>query len=434
MGKDKDKGKKLVKVNGVEISIPEYYQQVDSDPEDPENSLSFAAQTEYARCFVLITPVDYSKSLPRKQEDLIEGIRQYLHENQGFIKVDTGDDYVYSIIKTMKEPSGVQYILTYQRFCKGFIVNIQGFFEESGITGLRDSTVYSILRNENIIGTDDDAFKGWAQDPYDANITIGARMNLSEDEEFDEKFPEFPLSLCREFVNTIVDNKVKDKKAEKIKKGAKDMFSVIASKTADVATAGSGYAKQGFDVAKKGAGVAANSIVKAAGNVAKTGKEAHMAVLKYIDEKKNAKFLATKLQSFEDGVKEGKIEAVDFIKKYANFCLAATAVSFFFARCDGEISEEEQLEIQFDLDSIIKNKDLPQEIRNKLAEISLNQDLKFDEVAGYLDGVGVETVLEFQKDIDEIIYADGVVTESEKEAKAQFEEYLRKRLEAREHE
>ena len=70
----------------------------------------------------------------------------------------------------------------------------------------------------------------------------------------------------------------------------------------------------------------------------------------YVDKKKNSRFLKTKLQSFEDGMKAGKYQAVDYIKKYANFCLAATALSYYFARCDGDISEEELLEIQFDLD------------------------------------------------------------------------------------
>ncbi len=215
-----------------------------------------------------------------------------------------------------------------------------------------------------------------------------------------------------------------------VKESAKEMLSLLATKASGVASAGSEYAKGGLEVAKKGTGIAKDSIVKVASGAVKTGKDAQKAVLKYVDKKKNAKFLEAKMRSFEDGVKEGKIETVDYIKKYANFCLAATALSFFFARCDGDISDEELLEIQFDLDSIAKNRDLPQEIRNKLAEISLNRELEFGEVARYLDGVGVETVLEFQKDVDEIIFADGVVTKEEKEAKEKFDKYLRKRLEA----
>jgi len=214
------------------------------------------------------------------------------------------------------------------------------------------------------------------------------------------------------------------------KEDAKEAFSVVSEKTTSLANKGAEYAKEGANAAKKGAHIAKNQLSKAADNVAKTSKEAQMAVLKYVDERKNRKYISSKLSAFEDGLKEGKIEAVDYIKKYANFCLATTAVSFFFARCDGEISKEERLEIQFDLDSIVKNKDLPVEIRAKLAEISLNTGMKFDDVAYYLDQVGIETVLEFQKDIEEIILADGTVTEEEKKAKQQFDGYLQRRLEA----
>ena len=30
-------------------------------------------------------------------------------------------------------------------------------------------------------------------------------MNLSEQEQFDEQFPGFPLSMCREFINCVVE-------------------------------------------------------------------------------------------------------------------------------------------------------------------------------------------------------------------------------------
>ncbi|MCR5503774.1 MAG: hypothetical protein K6F53_12285 [Lachnospiraceae bacterium] len=226
----------------------------------------------------------------------------------------------------------------------------------------------------------------------------------------------------------------RNERAEGKKSGTKGLLSRVAGGVSKAAAAGTGYAQNGLEIAKKGALTAKGHLTEVAGNVAKTGKEAQKAFLQYVDKKKNARFLSAKLQSFEDGIKEGKLEAVDYVKKYANFCMAATAVSFYFARCDGDITEEEQLEIQFDLDSIIKNRDLPDEIRNRLAEISLNRELRFEEVAGYLDGVSVETVLEFQKDIDEIIFADGTVNDSEKAAKQEFDEYLKRRLEKRENE
>ena len=191
-------------VNGKSVSIPKYYQRVDSMPDDPEGSLPYMVQTENAACFALIFPVDESQSLPRTQDELIAGIRQFLGENQGLIEAIAETDYVFSIVKTLKQPSGVQYVLTYQKFYPEFILNIQAFFEETGMTGIRDNVVYEMCCRQNIVGPEDDPFSGWTQDPYDANVKTGALMNISEQKQFDEKFPGFPLSMCREFVRTLV--------------------------------------------------------------------------------------------------------------------------------------------------------------------------------------------------------------------------------------
>ena len=192
-----------IAVNDKTISIPDYYQKVDSMPDDPENSIPFMVQTGNAMCFALIFPVDESKSLPRTKEDLIAGIRPFLGENQGLIQVEAFPDHVYSIVKSMKEPSGVQYILTYQKFYPEFILNIQAYFDEIGTTGMRDALAYEMCRRQNLVGSDDDPFAGWVRDPYDETIKTGALMNLSEMEQFDEQFPGFPLTMCREFLHTI---------------------------------------------------------------------------------------------------------------------------------------------------------------------------------------------------------------------------------------
>ena len=192
-----------IDITGKTVSIPSYYQRVDSMPEDPENSVPYMAQTENAMCLALLFPIDESKSLPREKEALIAGIRQYLGPNHGLIQVEVSEDRAYSIVKTLKEPSGVQYILTYQRFYLDSILNIQAFFEEIGTTGIRDSLVYELIKRQNHIGNGEDPLAGWAKDPYDDTIREGALMNLSEQEQYDEQFPGFPLSMCREFVRVL---------------------------------------------------------------------------------------------------------------------------------------------------------------------------------------------------------------------------------------
>lgn len=193
---------------------------------------------------------------------------------------------------------------------------------------------------------------------------------------------------------------------------------------------GNSSVSEGLAVVKKGILKAKDGMVKTAEVVRDKSKEAQMAVLTFVDKKKNARFLQAKLSAFEDGMKEGKVQAVDYIKKYTNFCLASAAISYYFARCDGRISEEELLEIEHDLDSIIKNKDLPEALKNQLAVIAKKKDITFDDVKVYLDGVGIDTLKELAKDIDEIIFADDDITLEEQEAKEKFEVYYNVRLEA----
>ena len=197
--------KQEIYVNGETLCIPGYYQKVDSMPGDPENSVPYEVQTPNAGCIAFISAVDVSKALPRKQEELIGGIRHFLADNQGIIEVVTEKDYVYSIVKNLRKPSGVQYILTYQKFCGNLIVEIQAFFEENGTTGIRESMVYAVLHNEKLIGDEKKPLAGWTKDPYDENVKTGALMNISEQEQFDEKFPGFPLSMCRDFIKCVTE-------------------------------------------------------------------------------------------------------------------------------------------------------------------------------------------------------------------------------------
>ncbi len=195
--------KQIVNLEAIKITIPNYYQKVEPTPNDPKDSVPYMVQTEHAICLALLSLVDASQSLPRTRDSLIAGIRECLDDNQGLIQVEVYDDYLYSIVKTLHQPSGVQYILTCQRFYPEVILNIQAFFEESGTTGIRNNLVYSMCRKHNIVGAAKDPFRGWTQDSYDDTIVKGALMNLSEQEMYDDKFLGFPLSMCREFVRAL---------------------------------------------------------------------------------------------------------------------------------------------------------------------------------------------------------------------------------------
>ena len=57
-------------------------------------------QSEYAACLALLFQTDESASLPRTKGTLINGVRQFLAENQGLIQVEAEKDYLCTIVKT----------------------------------------------------------------------------------------------------------------------------------------------------------------------------------------------------------------------------------------------------------------------------------------------------------------------------------------------
>lgn len=169
-----------------------------------------------------------------------------------------------------------------------------------------------------------------------------------------------------------------------------------------------------------GAGAVAGiaGVAGAAGGAAIQGVE---------DVKKAKQIKEAKRYAFLDGINKGKEMTVEQIQKFADFCLATTALSFWIARCDGEVDEKEMLELQFDLDSIKKNMDLPDAIKNELAKISVNEKISFDDVKKYLDKVSVETLKELEADIEEIVLANGEISKEEQKARNKYEKYLRER-------
>ncbi len=199
----KAKQTQKVSVGGKNLLIPSYYKRVESRPDDPAGSVSFMYRTDNSLDFVMLYPVEASESLPRDTENLRAGIREYLSENQGLIYAEADAACACSIIKTLRQPSGVQYTLTCQLFYEDMIIQVQGFFEEEGTTGVRETAVFEICRRENLVGAPNNPVAGWVADPYDPFVTEGALMNQSEKEEYDAMFPGFPLTVCREFVGTI---------------------------------------------------------------------------------------------------------------------------------------------------------------------------------------------------------------------------------------
>ena len=149
------------------------------------------------------------------RESLINELRQELDAASGLIEVTAGKaknggKFIYFIKKIANDleiPSGNTYLLSLNVQVGGEIFFVLGAFKEIGITGTRDSLVYTMMLQGDTVKREKDGFiKGWARDPYDETFTKGFLMNMSEDEKYDKHFPDHPLSELRRLKDFILQN------------------------------------------------------------------------------------------------------------------------------------------------------------------------------------------------------------------------------------
>ncbi len=202
-----------MKIADVEFNLDENYKKVKSLPDDPKDSVAFCSETEMANCIVLIYPFPTEHAMPFTNcQAVIDGIHGILDKNQGLIEVEKGTtksglQFIETIVKTFDEKhQGVSYCLTLQIKYPNTILQVQGFFNEAGTTGIRDSYVFAALEQKGTIKATDNGIEGWAKDPYDENFKSGLLKNLSEDKDFDQFFPAHPLSECRRILDYIIEN------------------------------------------------------------------------------------------------------------------------------------------------------------------------------------------------------------------------------------
>lgn len=196
--------------NELMINVPSDFQKVNTLPEDPVNSVAYVKQTQLSNMFLMMYPINNQNAMPYGNEkEVVDGIHGALAEGQGLIEVLSGTTknqkrYIYSIVKTKLNPSGMQYVLTMHIDMNDHSVNIQSYFDEVGMTGLRDTTIMNKMINEGKITPSN--MDGWFKDPYDENYKKGLLRNESEKPEYDAMFPQHPLSETRNFIKYLVEN------------------------------------------------------------------------------------------------------------------------------------------------------------------------------------------------------------------------------------
>lgn len=192
------------------INIPNDLQRLNSLPEDPPNSISYGKETSSTNIFMMIYPINNTSAMPYDNERMvIDGIHSSLAEDQGLIEVksgttNNGKKFIYSIVKSKLNPSGVQYTLVMHLNMNNYTININSYFDEIGITGTRETTIMNKLINEGKLTTSN--MQDWVRDPYDSNFKKGFLMNIGEDIYYDPLFPLHPLSEARKLIKYLIEN------------------------------------------------------------------------------------------------------------------------------------------------------------------------------------------------------------------------------------
>ena len=189
------------------LNLPSEYQILDKFPEDPMYSVNYGKDTSNCVSFMQSFPMSARRTMDYYNvQKIINGIHQSLGDNQALIEVKAGKtnhnrQYVYSIVKTKCEPSGVEYFMLMHVAYEDIAINVNGHFVEAGMTGMRDTMVWELACRQGLVSISNNS--KWMYDPYDKTMDRPYMMNLSEKEEYDEMFPEHPLSQCRKFVKLI---------------------------------------------------------------------------------------------------------------------------------------------------------------------------------------------------------------------------------------
>ena len=201
------------------LLIPEEYKRIDDEFPDMgfpcKEGEIYGLRADMFSAFILkcIVPENVSMNFDYPQI-VIDDWHNNMPDNYGLIEVkngitNSGNKFIYFIIKHRINaendiPMANGYMLNMNIKIDDDIYFINSSFKEEGITGHRDAVIYMIFRQK--YSYLEDSFDGWMADPYDKDYNKGFLMNISEEEQFDEMFPEHPLSKARSLAKYIIDN------------------------------------------------------------------------------------------------------------------------------------------------------------------------------------------------------------------------------------
>jgi len=143
--------------------------------------------------------------------DDVAGVRNFyrnvlIANNMGLIECDcctfSNMPSVYMLAKIPMEPRGFVFVASHTLPRKDHSVVLKYQAMESGITGIREAGVMAMLPTPEIDETTN-RIVGWCEDPYDSSLEYSVMRNKADAKEYDEMFPDHPLSRARKFMDQL---------------------------------------------------------------------------------------------------------------------------------------------------------------------------------------------------------------------------------------
>lgn len=208
-----------IRINGAgTLKIPEDYSRLRKSR--PAN-IDFSSQTTgfttgnaKFRGYFLVYKIEEDSALAFDNvQTIIDGLHEKMAEDTGLIEAAAGNTvggkpYAYHITKHALKGMGGISLGTEYLICMNFrledgIACLEGSFTESTINGNRNSDIFGKMSMD---GSMDFDLGSWEGDPYDPQYLRGFLMNRSERAEFDEQYPDHPLSRIRKLAAFMVEN------------------------------------------------------------------------------------------------------------------------------------------------------------------------------------------------------------------------------------
>ena len=196
-------------MNIPEVNMPYGFEEMNALPGDPPNSKVYGYESPGTISRVLVRFIPAGETLFFDDPQVLSNMIIQEAEDGKLVESETVRTYekdrrcVHSIVKTLSDQDRIRYWATmYIDYPDGMVL-IQGFFDTLGESEMREILVQAIQTGKGIVRMTDKGLIGWDLESYDPEY----RHESGEDSdhwEFDQLFPDHPLTEARRFVNELL--------------------------------------------------------------------------------------------------------------------------------------------------------------------------------------------------------------------------------------